>query len=141
MSIRSFIQHNFWLKIFSVTLALLIWFVIHFAIEKNFRIMPHSSGESAQATMRLPVRVLTQPGDSRALRVEPAEVRVAIAGQPALLRDLSPRDISAFVDLARSRNIKETNQVIRLDLPPGVSAVSIEPRTVNVEALQSQSLP
>jgi len=133
MSLRALILHNFWLKLFSLLLATLIWFAIHFWIESGNRQPTNPiTNPLTREFMRLPVRVLAQPGDTRVFKIDPDEVVVSLTGEDAVLRDLSPKNFSAFVDLTNIRSSRETNQQVKLDIPSGVTA-EIVPRTVNVE--------
>jgi YbbR domain-containing protein len=136
MSLRAFIQHNFWLKLFSVLLATLIWYVIHSWIATGAKQPqnPITSNLPTRSVLRLPIRVLTQPGDPRVFKVEPNEVVVSLTGEAAVLREITRENNSAFVDLTNIRSSRETNQQVRVDIPPGI-AVEIVPRTVNVEEI------
>ncbi len=134
MSLRALILHNFWLKLFALLLATLIWFAIHFGIANDFRIPQNPiTNPTVTQFLRLPIRVLTQPGDSRVFKVDPDEVIVTVTGEGAVLRDLTPKIIAAYVDLANSRSTRETNQQIKLNIPSGVTVVNFAPRAVNVE--------
>ncbi len=136
MPLRAFIQHNFWLKLFSLMLATLIWFAIHFGIENNFRVPQNPiTNPTTKDFLRLPVRILTQPGDARIFKVDPKEVEVSITGEEAILRDITPKSISVFVDLTNVHASRETNQQIRLDIPSGVTVIHVSPRAVNIEQI------
>ena|SRR5687768_10384872 len=134
MSLRTFIQHNFWLKLFSLLLATLIWFAIqHFWIESGNR-QPSNpiTNPIARQLFRLPVRVLTKPGDDRVFKVDPKEVSVSITGEAAVLREVTPRNIFVYVDVGNIRSARETNQQVKVDVPKEIMA-EVVPRTVNVE--------
>lgn len=134
MSLRAFIQHNFWLKLFSVLLATLIWFAINFGIENELNLPENPiTNPATKENLRVPVRVLTRPGDGRVFKVDPEEVTVTVTGEAAILRDVTPRTISVFVDLANVRSQRETNQQVKLDVPSGVTVINVAPRAVNVE--------
>ena len=133
MSLRASILHNFWLKLFSLLLATLIWFAIHFWIESGNRQPTNPiTNPLTREFLRLPVRILAQPGETRVFKIDPDEVVVSITGEDAVLRDLSHKNFSAFVDLTNIRSSHETNQQVKLDIPAGVTA-EVVPRTVNVE--------
>jgi YbbR domain-containing protein len=134
MSLRAFIQHNFWLKLFSLLLATLVWFLIHFWIESG-NPQPQSpiTNPIAMEFLRLPVRVLTQPGDVRVYKVDPNQVVVKVTGEAAIMRDLTPKNISVYVDLANIQTARETNQQVKLNIPNGVTLMDVVPRAVNVE--------
>ena len=132
--LQAFIRHNFWLKLFSFLLATLIWFTINFGIKNNFQSSQNPiTNPMTREFVHLPVRILARPGDSRIFKVEPDEVIVSLTGEEAVLRDLTPKNFTAFVDLANVRSSHETNQQVRLDIPDGVTVIKMSPRAVNVE--------
>ena len=136
MSLRELILQNFWLKLFSLLLAILIWFAIRvFWIEGGNR-QPQSSivNPISRQLFRLPVRVLNKPGDTRIFKVDPDEVSVSITGEAAVLRDITPRNIFIYVDVASMRSSRETNQQVKVDVPKEITA-DVVPRTVNVELI------
>ena len=142
MSLRDFIQHNFWLKLFSLVLATLIWFLVHLGIESGH---PRPASPIINSTtvqfFRQPVRVLTQPGDARIFKVDPGEVIVKLTGEPAVMRDLAPENVFVYIDLSNSRSARETNQQIQLNIPSGVFLMDVVPRAVNVEQISPQKNP
>lgn len=136
MSLRAFIQHNFWLKLFSFVLATLIWFAIHFGIKGDFRLPQNPiTTPTSREFARLPVRILGRSADSRVFKVEPDQVFVKVTGEAAVLNDLNLQDIAVYVDLANVRSIRETNQRVRVDIPDGVTVITVSPRAVNVEQI------
>ncbi len=134
MSLRTFIQHNFWLKLFSFVLATLIWFAIHYGIKGDFRLPQNPiTTPTTREFSRLPVRILARSGDNRVFKVEPDHVFVKVTGEAAVLHDLNPQNIAVFVDLANVQSVRETNQQVRLDIPDGVTVITVAPRAVIVE--------
>jgi YbbR domain-containing protein len=133
MSLRAFISHNFWLKLFSLLLATLIWFAIHFWIEGGNRQPTNPiTNPITRQLFRLPVRVMTKPGENRTFRVDPPEVAVSVTGEAAVMRDFTAKSISVYVDVANIRSARETNQQVKVDVPEELT-VDVVPRTVNVE--------
>lgn len=133
MSLRAFIQHNFWLKLFSLLLATLIWFAIHFWVESGNRQPANPiTNPIARQLFRLPVNVLTKPGDDRVFKVDPKEISVSITGEAAVVRDVTSKNIFVYVDVANIRSARETNQQVKVDVPKEIIA-EVVPRTVNVE--------
>ncbi|MEO6035699.1 MAG: CdaR family protein [Verrucomicrobiota bacterium] len=134
MSIRAFIQHNFWLKLFSFVLATLIWFAIHYGIRGDFRLPQNPiTTPTTREFSRLPVRILSRSGDTNVFTVVPAYIYVQVTGEAAVLANLNPQNIAVYVDLANVRSLEETNQQVRLDFPDGVTIIKVAPRAVNVE--------
>lgn len=113
-------------------LATLIWFAIDFWIQSG-RTPESPIVNPATKQFLRPVRILSQPGDTRVFKVEPTEIALTVVGEEAVLRDLKAQNISVYVDLTNVRSSHETNQQVKLDIPSGVTAIRMEPRTVNVE--------
>lgn len=135
MSLRAFIQHNFLLKVFSLLLATLIWFAIDFWKDSGRELPTPITNPQTKQNLRLQVRVLKQPGDTRIFKVNPEDVVVEVAGEAALLRDVNQYNIPAYVDLTSARSSRETNHQVKLDMPNGVTLINVSPRAVNVEQL------
>ena len=134
MPLRALIQHNFWLKLFSFLLAMLIWFAIHFGIKNEIRLSQNPiTDPTTREFLRSPVRILSPSGDMRVFKTEPDHVFISVTGEEAVLRDLTARNIIVYVDIANVRSAHQTNQQVKLDVPDGVTVTKISPRAVNVE--------
>lgn len=136
MSFRAFIQHNFWLKLFSLVLATVIWVLIKYGVQDQF-----TMGQSpvinpmGPDSMSLPVYILKQPGDARIFKVTPDRVVVTVTGESAILRNLTKKDFNAYVDMTLIRPNEPLSQKVQLDVPKGVTELSIVPLAVNVEQI------
>jgi YbbR domain-containing protein len=138
MSFRSFIRHNFWLKLFSLMLATLIWFTVVYWRDNDFRLSQafSSSPLAPRVFSRLPLSVLTRPGDGKVYRLFPAEVTVTVAGDQAVLDDLVKKDIRAYVDLSNVGHLDVSSQLVKLHIPlSGVIPVKVVPPVVRVEEM------
>jgi hypothetical protein len=133
MSIRSLILHNFWIKLFSVLLATLIWFAVQSGIEKKVQPPKNPITSPNTKNIYVPVRILTQPGEAVDFKVEPAEIVISVTGEDANLRDLDPKKNVAYVNLTGFRSSRETNQQVQLDVPNGITVNSMLPRAVKIE--------
>ncbi len=89
MAARDFVLHNFQWKLTAFVLALLVWFLIKFAIYKE------ETGGRAQPLPPQRVLVLKAPDDPRLFRVEPPQVNVIVRGT----KQLEPDDVQVYVDL------------------------------------------
>lgn len=137
MLLRQIILHNFWLKLFSLMLAILVWFAVEFGMQSGLRVMTNPITNPIQReTLRLRVSVLTQPGDARVFRVLPEYVNVTLEGEAAVLRDfLRKEDISVYVDLNVIRHNEKSAQRIRVQVPDGVVVIEVKPQTTLVEQI------
>jgi hypothetical protein len=151
MSLRTFIEHNYWLKLFSLLLATLIWFIIRpLAIQTGKRpeaIQLQQPGTFLPATgivegsfSRLPVMVLSSAADPRSFRIEPPEVSIEVSGPKDLMKDLTARDIQVLVDLTDLLVTRPPGQLtnafarkLTVNTPPGVNLVRVEPSAVRIE--------
>jgi len=133
--IREFIQHNFWLKLISLVLAVIIWFMIQLGIQSDFKLTQNPiTNPIIQESLALPLQVLTQPGDARVFQVAPREVTITITGEAAVLREISKRDYKAYVDLTLiHHNEPMMTEKVRLHVPSGVTVMAVSPQAVKVE--------
>ena len=140
---RDLILHNFWLKLFSLFLATLIWFSIRMAIQKEItgERVPHSRHVSTNIFSSVPVTVLTDPADSRSYRCVPAEVRLTVSGVPAVMDFLRSRHFDVFVNLTDVRDAVSFQRKIEVRPPQGVSLIRIEPPYVTVQQVSPANKP
>ncbi|MEI7729688.1 MAG: CdaR family protein [Verrucomicrobiota bacterium] len=130
MHFRDLILHNFWLKLASLVMATMLWFVI-FATQTNLRF-----SESTRIMEKHSITVLKSSEDVRATLVTPSHVDVVVSGPVALLEGLSSSDIEVYVDLT---DIKEANELIKrvqVFARNGVKVVEIRPPTVTIRRPQ-----
>src|SRR5205085_552160 len=95
--------HDFWLKLFSLGLATLIWLTVYFAIRKEGSPVPALSlrAEEQRTFLNLPVKTLVEPSAQgvRNIRISPLEAEVTVQGDSRILRDLQAKDIVVTVNL------------------------------------------
>src|SRR5260370_11312050 len=100
-SLKDAVLKDFWLKLFSLALATLIWFTVNIAIQN--RVSPVVSLPLGRTELRtfsnLPVLVVSFAQDSRNARINPKEVEVTVEGEAKVIKSLYSRDIRVFVDL------------------------------------------
>src|SRR6266550_3076942 len=102
MPLRPFIVHNLWLKIFSLFFATLIWFAIQSnqSNQSNNKFSQSLFAPRLQTLeLRCPVTVMTAPGVGSAFNVQPSGVIVKVRGEDAILKNLVPENIQAYVRL------------------------------------------
>ena len=131
--LRNLIVHDFWLKLFSLALAILIWLTVWFARGKGISPVAALSSRDPEETFHnLPVYVRLPASDVRYVEVNPNVVQVTVQAKPALLSELRSSDIRAEVDLtgiASARNLRKRIDVV---VPPGVRYTSLVPDEVEV---------
>src|SRR5437660_11063137 len=99
--IRDLFFKDFWLKLLSFSLAVLIWITVSLAIQKE---VSPAAGLVLTTTSRrifsnLPVVIMSSASDVRTFRVNPNEVEVTVEGEPKRLESLQAKDIRVIVDL------------------------------------------
>jgi hypothetical protein len=126
MSLRAIILHNFWLKVFSLALATVIWLAIHYSI--------HDEANSLTPSYILvPVSVKTSPGDKRVFRITPDEVVVTAVGKDPTLFQPTQKEIRVNLDLTGFTGVGAIPQKLKADAPPDVIVLEILPSTVEVQ--------
>jgi YbbR domain-containing protein len=127
--LRHLILHDFWLKLFSLALAVMIWFTVHFASQKE--VSPLTFAANERKFPNLPVMVVFPAEDVRSFKVKPSEVEVTVQGDAKLLKNLQSKDFRVMVDLT---GIEAAHMRKRVEVtpPPGVIHAHVTPAEVEV---------
>lgn len=132
--LQNLILRDFWLKLFSLALASLVWFIVNIAIKKD--ISPGaglSLGPTDQITIHdLPIVVMSAAQDVPALTVTPPSAMVTLQGDAAALRNVHRQDIHLLVDLTDKAAIKDSRRRIEVSTPAGIARVKVEPEEVQL---------
>ncbi len=134
--LRELFLKDFWLKLFSFVLAVLTWFTVWFALERQGAPVPSLALAPVDKFIyaNLPIVVLSSAENVRSFRVSPKEVEVTIQGSGKALRDLQARDIRALVDLTGVPPGTNVNKRIEISVPAGITLMRVEPTEVQVIA-------
>ena len=131
MAKRDYILHNFWWKVTSFLLAIIVWIVVHGT---------DRPGDVIRAKRRFThhtLSIMRESTDKRPIRIVPGEVEVVVSAPIMEATRLADADIQTFVDLG---DVDEhTDKVrIRVFVPGsrGVKLESITPEEAAVEILQ-----
>lgn len=143
--LQNILFRDFWLKLFSLVLAILIWLIVwSFAIRQD---VPPTAGLglvrpeiSTETFPNIPVLVVSAAADVRDFKVSPSVVTVTVRGEPKELAALEARlqtdpqssDIRAIVDLTDIETARSTKRKIVVTVPPDITFVSAEPESVDV---------
>jgi YbbR domain-containing protein len=132
--VRNLLLRDFWLKLFSLALAVLIWLTVSFAIRKE--VSPATALASARTEERtyynIPVKVMSTASDSRGFKVSPTEVQVSVRGESRLLEKLQGDDIRAIVDLTGIEAARALSKRVEVTTPAGISFLRVVPNEVDV---------
>jgi hypothetical protein len=123
--LRHLLLEDFWLKLFSLALAVLIWFTVTFVSQKEVR-------TDTRVFFSLPVTVLSAAEDVRNFKVSPSEVQVTVQGDGRTLQNLQSKDIRATVDLSGVAAARELRKRIQVSAPAGITYLRVVPQEVQV---------
>ena len=134
MWFRNFLQNNFWLKLFSLFLALLIWFSVRFYTKYDIQGARNPlSRFPTWVFIQVPIQVMKSTENSQQCKTEPAQVDVTVAGERSLLKNLSAKDITPFVRISDDQRVGVSSNRVQVYTPPGISLVQVIPAQVRVE--------
>ncbi len=132
MTLRDiFIKDVGW-KLFSLVLAMVIWFMVR-PVSRE----PAKSGNPLAASVprtftNLPVVVMSSAADVRAFKVRPDAVRVTVSGRREIVDALTERDLRVTVDLTGIESTRGLQARVTVAVPPGVTFIAARPPEVDV---------
>jgi YbbR domain-containing protein len=129
--VRNLVVKDFWLKLFSLVLAILIWLTVQFSISKEVSPLAALIGRAVDEKV-LAVPLDLPLVDGRTVTVDPAQVQVTLRGDPKLLKSIGAEDIRAIVDLGGVETADGLSRRVQLILPPGISYTQLTPDAVEV---------
>jgi hypothetical protein len=130
-SLRQLILHNFWLKLFSVAMATVIWLAIHYSIHEEV-----NTNQSLRSEyIRVPISVKTVIGDKRVFRLTPDEVVVTAVGEDDALLRATRKDIRVNLDLTYFNTKEPTTKELVADAPTDIKVLAISPPAVEVKLI------
>jgi YbbR-like protein len=130
---RQLVFKDFWLKLFSLGLATLIWFTVSFVIQKEgSSSLPASLLTKRRVFYNLPVVVVSAAADVRNFKVTPDEVSVTVEGDTKIVDNLQSREIRPVVDLTGLEPVGPFRRHIDVSTPMGVAYVDVSPESVDV---------
>lgn len=128
--LRNLFLDDFWLKLFSLILATLIWLTIYFAgLIPNG---PLTLLQKQRTLQGLPVTIVSSDDDVRNLKVIPNTVTVLVEGNSVLMRELSPAAVRVRVDLSGIQVRESLRRRVEVAAPPGVAYLKVVPEEVQV---------
>jgi YbbR domain-containing protein len=133
-TLRSIFVEDFWLKLISLTLAVLAWMTVNFSIGKNtpaqnaLSLIPSDDRVFAN----VPVVILSSAEDVRSVRVHPKEVELTVQGDARSLKELQARDLRVLVDLTGIQAAQGLRKRLEVSTPPGITYVKVDPEEVQV---------
>ena len=124
MSAREAILQNFWLKLFSLVLATMIWFAIAGA-KLNLRPDQSGLGTLTRKIDSVPITVMQSASDFRAFRVDPSHIDVTVRGPIAEVQALTRRQFEVFINLSDVNDSVGLTKKILVHTPAGITLVQV----------------
>ena len=124
--LRQLVLHDFWLKLFSLALAVLIWVTLSIAKEGGL------GNRTSIETYHLPIRIVSASSDVSRFRAVPDEVRVRVRGLTRHLQDLQAGDIRALVEVTGSEMTPGLRKRIGVTTRADITILEIVPEEVEV---------
>lgn len=131
MSARDAILQNFWLKLFSLVLATMIWFAI-FGAQTTLRPDRPTLGTVTRKFERVPITVMKSAADLRGFRVEPTTVEVTVSGPLAKVQALTPAQLEVFINLTDVNDTVGLTKKILVHVPPDIALRNVSPTEARI---------
>ena len=123
--LRNLIFEDFWLKLFSLALAVLVWLTVTFASQKD-------AWTDKRVLSNLPITVFSATEDVRGFKVSPSEVQVTVQGDAKTLQNVQSKDIRVMVDLTGVATARDLRKRVEVFVPEGVAYTRVAPKDVQV---------
>ena len=123
--LRHILFEDFWLKLFSLLLAVVVWLIVSFASQRQ-------EPTTLRVFSNLPIRVLSSGEDVHGFKVTPDRAEVTVQGSAATLQNLENGDLQVVVDLTGVATARDLHKRVEVSLPAGVGLVRVSPEEVQV---------
>jgi YbbR domain-containing protein len=131
---RNLVVKDFWLKLFSLALATLIWLTVWFSTHGENATSPWLAligRPPNESVLTVPIRVPFGTTD-------PAQVTITLRGDSQILKSLKPENIRAEVDLTGVESASGLLRPVEIILPKGIFYTRLEPDEVAVQFSSNQ---
>jgi hypothetical protein len=132
MWLQDALLKHFWLKLFSLGLAVLIWVTVSFAIRNETLQATEVVANLPTRVFYLPVLVVSAAADVREFHVAPDQIMVTVWGEAGNLAKLQDKDIRVMVDLTDIESARGMSKRVAVSTPPGITLKAVEPDTVQI---------
>jgi YbbR domain-containing protein len=123
--LRHLFLEDFWWKLFSLVLAILVWLIVTFASQKEAPSEP-------RVFAHLPIRVLSSAEDVRNFKVNPSEAEVTVEANAKTLQHRQSKDVRAMVDLSGVSTAEDLRKPVEVSVPQGVTCLHVTPKEVRI---------
>jgi len=133
MKLRDAILNNFWLKVFSLLMATMIWFAVQSNLPADTRNLQNPFQSFEARDLVRPVVITTSASNQTVFSINPSEVRVTFRVDKTISKRLKATDIQAYIDLTDPRQVNGTFP-IKINAPRrGISDIDVWPQNAHVE--------
>lgn len=130
--LRNLFIANFWLKLFSLLLAILVWFMVS-SIKDASPAWARVGRAEEQTYFNIPIVLeVSAAAEAHSFQVQPTEVQVTVRGQRGLLRQLHATDIRAIIDVTGIESAHNLRKEITVTAPPGITVAHVVPEKADV---------
>ncbi|MEY4005855.1 MAG: hypothetical protein RLZZ221_1951 [Verrucomicrobiota bacterium] len=131
MFLRNLILKDFWLKLSSLALAVLIWLTVTIAI-RNEMALSNGLASAPPRTFSLRIAPVSGTADVRGVRVNPEFAEVTVRGELGSFENLQAKDIHVLADLTGGDPTRSARVRLEVTAPPGVEIVRVIPADVEI---------
>jgi YbbR domain-containing protein len=124
---------DFWVKAFSLALAVLIWKTVDHAIHLKTAAETSSAAKAERIIRALPISVMRDGADIHSFRLTPARVDVTLSA-PAL-QNIRDKDIEVYVNLKDVLDGVAMHKRVQVFAPPEVTVIRVSPPEVSVDVI------
>ena|SRR5690349_436934 len=137
MWLRALFLEHFWLKLFSLLLATLVWLAVNANIDRQVS-REFNALETTTNFIARPVLILTDTGAHTSVKVDPPTVDIAVRERLSEVGHLDPLDVRAFVRIPERPDFDGTVPVL-VQLPKDATLIMVSPSIVRVRQLTPPS--
>jgi hypothetical protein len=130
--VRNLFIRDFWLKLLSLVLAILIWKIVSLAIRHEVSPAAGPLLGIETSYKDVPVLIMSTAEDVRSFKVNPTMVEVSVRMDATKAPQIQADDIRAIVDLTGIESARDLRREIRVITPPDVTFVRVVPDHVDV---------
>jgi YbbR domain-containing protein len=132
MSLHALFFKDFWLKLFSLVLAVLIWTTVSYAIHNENSTANPIAANAPTRDFYVPVLVVSAAADVRQAHVKPSSVEVTVRGDADALAKMVDKDVRVLVDLSDIESARGVRKKVEVSTPPGVTHDKVFPDEVEI---------
>ena len=129
---RNFLTKDVGWKLFSLALAMGIWFAVHALSREALTPARPLESWATRTFSGVSVLVVSAAADVREFTVRPAHVQVTVSGRPEVMTALEEKEIRVTVDLTGIEAARDLKKRVDVSVPPGVTVVRVAPAEVEV---------